>query len=209
MKSINLTGKRFNKLLVLGRAFNQGKKVMWECKCDCGNIIYVSTCNLNGMKSQSCGCYKKQRTIERNTKHNLSKHPLYKIWCAMKKRCFNSKDLSYKTYGAKGISVCEEWKNDFQSFYDWSMSNGYSKSLSIDRIDNNGNYCPENCRWADKKTQANNTSTNRFITFNNETKTLAEWARYYNLSYSCLSSRLSKNWSLERALLTPTKIPKI
>ena len=101
---------------------------------------------------------------------------IYSIWCGMKARCYGKSDKNYSRYGAVGISVCDEWKDDFMSFYNWSMQNGYSDDLTIDRIDGKKGYCPENCRWVDYKVQANNTTRNRIITYNGQSKTMSEWA---------------------------------
>ena len=205
MKALNLKGQKFNRLTVLERFGRKGEKVMWKCRCDCGNITYVATCNLRCGKIQSCGCQKLEKLIQRSTKHNQRHTRLYEIWKSMKNRCFNPNFKQYKDYGGRGITVCDEWKNDFMPFYNWAMQNGYGKSLSIDRIDNNGNYEPSNCRWVDKITQANNTRNNRYITFNNKTLTLAQWSKEIGLSYSCLKARLNKGWSIEKSLTTPVK----
>lgn len=136
--------------------------------------------------------------------HGLTNTRLYRIWCNMKTRCYCKTDFHYPRYGARGIVVCTEWKNDFQAFYDWSMSNGYSDDLTIDRIDVNGNYEPQNCRWADNFTQANNTRRNRYYTYNNETHTLTEWSRIVGIKREILKDRIFKlGWSFEDAIKTP------
>lgn len=135
---------------------------------------------------------------------------IYKIWKNIKSRCFNSDDKDYKNYGKRGIRVCKEWLNDFMSFYNWAVSNSYSEELTIDRIDFNGDYEPPNCRWANPKQQARNRRNNRYITYNNETHCIAEWAEIVNIPRKCLEYRL-RNWDdLDRVFNRPvTKNNKI
>ena len=118
-------------------------------------------------------------------------------------RCYNPNHMHFKRYGMRGITVCEEWKNNFQAFYDWAMSNGYRDDLTIDRIDNNGNYCPENCRWATMKEQCNNTRSNTLITYNGKTQTMAQWAKEIGMPYHKLVVRIARGWDVERAFTTP------
>lgn len=193
MKYLDLTNKKFGKLTALERISSKNNKVVWKCLCDCGKITYVLTTNLTCGRTKSCGCLKDEKLIQRSTKHNQRHTKLYEIWKSMKQRCFNPNNSSFHRYGGRGIIVCDDWKNNFSSFYDWSMTNGYSQNLSLDRIDNNSNYCPENCRWTDKLTQANNTRTNRYFVYKNQTKTIAEWSRFFNISYKNLYIKLQKN----------------
>ena len=140
-----------------------------------------------------------------NYKHGLRRHPLYGIWNAMNQRCNNPNVGAYPHYGGRGIKVCEEW-GSFEAFYKWSVANGWAEGLSIDRIDNDGNYCPENCRWTDIYTQANNTSSNRFITYNGKTQTEAQWAKELGMNKYTLSSRINlRGWSIERAFTQPVR----
>lgn len=146
--------------------------------------------------------YKAKTYVGRKHKmHGLRKHPLYKRWINIKTRCYNENRSDYKYYGGKGIIMCDEWKNDFMSFYDWSMENGYFDELTIDRIDVNGNYDPDNCRWVDTKTQLNNMSSNKNIEYDGKTQTISEWSEELNMKYSSLYGRLeSHKWDIERAL---------
>lgn len=135
---------------------------------------------------------------------------LYVIWRNMKARCTKSYAAKYKNYGGRGISICNEWLNDFETFRNWSLSNGYSDDLTLDRIDNNGNYEPNNCRWVSNSEQQHNKRTNRMITFHGETKTLTQWAREKGLSVKSLETRLGRcRWDLEKALTTPMKTSEI
>lgn len=129
---------------------------------------------------------------------------LYSIWNTMRHRCFNPKNNKYHLYGAKGITICDEWANDFSAFYDWSINNGYKKGLTIDRINNQGNYCPTNCRWVNQQTQQRNRTNNTLLTFNNQTKCIAEWSQIFSIPRATLSARIHKlKWSVEKALTTP------
>lgn len=210
---IDRTGERFG-MLVITRFIRVDKNwnYIWECKCDCGNIINVRYNNLLNGSTKSCGCLKRERTIERSTKHGLSGSQgnytrLYRIWLNMRRRCNNRRDQDYPYYGGRGIKVCKEWDN-YAAFHDWAMKNGYADHLTLDRINNNGDYCPENCRWATRKEQARNTRQNHFITFNGKTMTIAEWAEYLGVSSTVLRTRLYRGWPIERALTRPVNNSK-
>lgn len=209
-KPLDLTGQRFGRLVVIERSANsKSGKAKWLCKCDCGNDIVVFATNLVRGLTHSCGCFNREVLSERSCTHHLSESRLYETWSGMKKRCYNANSKSFPAYGGRGIGVCNEWKDDFRTFYDWAMSNGYADDLTIDRIDVNGNYSPENCRWVDKLTQANNCRTNHYLTFNGKTQSIAEWARELGVSDSLIRQRLLKlGWSVERALTTPVVKPK-
>lgn len=193
MKNLDLIGQRFNRLLVVEKIGTINQKVMWKCKCDCGNFVNVHTSNLRSNRVKSCGCYKLDKLVKRSTKHNQRHTRLYEVWKSLKQRCLNSNSNAYKNYGGRGITICEEWKNDFQLFYDWSMKNGYKKGLTIDRINNNDSYKPNNCRWVTRQAQANNTRTNRYIEYNGIIHTISEWSRILNISYSKLRYHLQKD----------------
>ena len=185
----DLSGQKFGRLTVIryyGRT--KWKRALWECLCDCGNVVIARTDSLKDGAKQSCGCLnsenKSRECKERNTTHGMSKTRLYRVWCDMRRRCNDIKTPEYKNYGARGIKVCKEWESDFLAFYKWSMANGYDENAkrfecTIDRIDVNGNYSPDNCRFVDIMVQASNKRNNRWITHNGETKTQSEWGRYY------------------------------
>lgn len=204
-KYIDLTGRQFGKLKVIARGEDYVSPkgyvaVNWVCQCQCGNTTVVRGCNLKSGATTSCGC---ERILHPNRiTHGGTKTRLYKIWKSMRIRCNDQNDSSYVHYGGRGISICEEW-NDFEAFREWAYSHGYTDNLSIDRIDNNGNYCPENCRWADWITQANNKRHNHFLEYNGEKHTLAEWSRITGIGYHKLKDRINKcGWSVEKSLTT-------
>ena len=206
-KMIDLTGQRFGRLTVVKRAVNtKNGKAQWVCKCDCGNYNVVQSYDLRSGNTKSCGCLNAERLKAGiNVKHGMCYTPLNNVWRAMKRRCYYKKDSRYESYGARGVTVCMEWLNDFQAFYDWAMANGYQEGLSIDRIDVNGNYEPGNCRWATDKEQANNTRNNHFLTYNGETHTIAEWAEIVGMKRDTLKKRIYYGWPIEKALTEPVK----
>ncbi|QQE75199.1 hypothetical protein [Brevibacillus composti] len=156
MRIIDLTNQRIGRLTVLSRSGNIGKHPAWLCKCDCGKTTTVRGDHLRNNLIRSCGCLEEEnRKNGANTKHGGRNSRLYEIWSGMLKRCNNPNSHSYENYGGRGIKVCDDWL-DFSKFRDWALKHGYSDSLSIDRINNDGNYEPSNCRWTDAKTQANN-----------------------------------------------------
>ena len=199
-KIIDLTGQRFGRLTaikIIGRT-NSGL-IKWELKCDCGNKTCASTGSLRIGDVNSCGCLHKEIVSKMFTTHNESKTRLYKIWECMKSRCNNINDTGYKWYGGRNIKICSEWQ-DYINFRNWALINGYVVGLTIERIDFNKDYCPENCRWATCKEQCNNTRRNKYITYNNKTQTLAQWSEELKISYSTLSARINTlKWTIEKS----------
>lgn len=204
----DIIGKRFGRLTVI--KLDHIKRTSrnfyyYLCKCDCGNdYIVLKSSLLNGL-TRSCGCYNTEIRIEqckKRAKHNLTNSRIYGIWCKMKNRCYCKTLKVYANYGKRGITLCEEWKNDFKSFYNWAMKNGYKDSLSIDRINVNGNYEPNNCRWVDAKTQQRNRRNNHLITYKNETHCISEWAEMFGIKTSLLHQRLFRDkMPFEKAII--------
>lgn len=215
-KIINLIGKKFGRLTVLSRSDNKVLKSgavipMWLCKCSCGSLVTVQGNNLRNLKTLSCGCLQKEKASA--CKHGQARRKknsrLYGIWCGIKSRCYNKNNKSYKYYGERGISVCKEWQQ-FEAFMEWAMANNYSHTLTIDRINVNGNYEPSNCRWVTRKEQSQNTRENHYITFNNTTKTLTEWSECKKIPAPTILARLKRGWSVEKTLTTqPRMLRKI
>jgi hypothetical protein len=199
----DLTGKKFNMLLVVCKHGHIGKKVSWKCVCDCGAESIVVTNSLTSGNTKSCGCLNIKRAKELNLSHGMCKTRFYQIWCGLKNRCYKPNNVHYHLYGGRGIRLCERWHN-FINFYD-DMFETYQDGLSIDRVDTNGDYSPENCRWADVITQANNTRTNRIETVNGITDTVANLCRIFNMKTSTVNMRLFRGWSIEDAILKPIK----
>lgn len=198
----DLTGKRFGRLLVIERIGTKGGHALWKCKCDCGNEAEESSKFLNRGHTNSCGCLVK----ERMTTHGLSKTKLHNVWNSMKERCSNPNVKNYSSYGGRGITVCDEW-SDFIPFYQWAMNNGYTDELTIDRVDNDGNYEVGNCKWSTYKEQANNKRNNFCCEYQGETKTISQWSEIIGISPSILLWRVRKGWGIEKALETPIRPP--
>ena len=200
---LDLTGRRFGRLTVINCLGSDANyRVHWNCKCDCGNYKDVKTVDLTRGATRSCGCLFKETA--NNQKQMYPKDVRIKrlrhIWHGMRRRCNDKNHNCYSRYGLRGIKVCDEWNNDYVAFARWALSNGYAENLTIDRINNDGNYEPSNCRWIPEKEQHRNTSTCRYVTFRGATKTLTEWAEEYDIPNSTLERRLDKGFSMEEAV---------
>ena len=201
-KFIDITGKRYNNLFVIEFDKELNK---WKCRCDCGNITYVSKSNLMYGGVKSCGCLRHKPRFT----HNLSHTKIYQIWNGMKNRCYNRNLSDYKNYGARGIYVCDEWKNSFETFYEWAIKTGYKEGLTIERIDNNDIYKPDNCKWITKGEQVNNRRNCCLYTYQGKTQNLAQWCKELELDYALMHDRIRmKKWDFEKAIKTPVDISK-
>lgn len=214
-KELKSLEKVYGRLTILGESFRkevgkQGQNYTYvECRCECGTVVTVNYSRLKNGKTKSCGCMQKELASKRLTTHGCTKHKQetreYRTWMNMLDRCRNSNHYAYCNYGGRGIKVCERWlgKTGFQNFLE-DMGSRPSSAHSLDRIDNNGHYCPENCRWATKKEQGNNQRTNRLITAFGRTQTLTQWATEFGCNVDTLWRRLNKlGWPVEKALTTP------
>lgn len=205
---IDLLGKQFGRLTVYESAPDRvsrggSRKKAWRCRCKCGNNVTATTQDLRRGDVRSCGCLKRELTSARLTVHGGKGSHLYNVWKAMRRRCSDIKQKDYHNYGGRGISVCSEWNDDFSKFREWSLANGYNESLTIDRIDVNGNYEPSNCRWVTMKEQSNNRTTNVIVQLNGEKHTIKEWSEITGISYQTLYMRLrTYGWDPHRALST-------
>jgi hypothetical protein len=202
---VDIKNKKFNRLTAIEKTKSVKRKnssstiSYWLFKCNCGKVKEIrKECVVRGT-TKSCGCYNIEKTKEiDNTTHGKSDTRLYEILHGMKDRCINN-----KLYTRKNIEVCIEWLNDFMSFYNWAMSNGYRDNLSIDRIDNSKGYYPENCRWATRNQQQRNTDLNRILEYNGENLCIVEWSEITGLRQDTIWRRLNRGWSVEKTLTTP------
>lgn len=198
MRVVDRTGLRYGQLEVLAQQESSVSRSKWACKCDCGNIIEALGYNLESGNTTSCGCIRK--------KHGMSKTKIYSAWRQMRQRCENQKDASYANYGGRGIEVSLEWK-DFDVFYKDMGDPPYGHTL--DRIDNNGSYSKENCRWASWREQHANKRTNRILEAFGKTQTLQQWADEYKMPLTTLRNRLDRaEWPVELALTKPINLKK-
>lgn len=205
MKLIDLTGQKFGRLTVIERAPTKNKRTMWKCVCNCKDktVCIVNGESLRSGKTKSCTCLSREkvriRMTQKSLTHGKTHTRLYNTWHNMKQRCNNPNSKAYILYGAEGKKVCDEWQK-FEPFYDWAISHGYRKDLTIERIDGTKGYSPENCRWVTQKEQCNNRRSNIKITYNGKTQSAGQWAKEYGLKATLFRQRLKKGWNIERAL---------
>lgn len=201
----DLSGKKFGRLSVLKRAEGDYFRPYYNCICECGSRIIVDGRSLTSGNTMSCGCLHKEQLAERNRKHGERYTRLYTTWLNMKQRCTVHKDR-YKQWEGRGVRVCEEWSDSFIAFKKWAIATGYNDTLTIDRIDVNGNYEPSNCRWITKAEQQFNKTNTRYFEYKGQKKCLAEWAEIFGVNKSTLYNRMyNLHWSIEKALETEVK----
>lgn len=209
----DLVNQKYGKLTVLERADgairkNGKSRTAWRCLCECGNETIVNSDALIKGTQVSRGCYKNQRLSEMRTKHGKTNTRLYSVWSGIKNRCYNPNTYEYRFYGARGITMCSDWKQNFMSFYNWAIKNGYDENADrgmyeLDRIDCNGDYSPDNCRFLTRKEQMNNMRSNHIIECNGESHSIAEWSRITGVNQYKIRNRTVKlGWSPKRALFT-------
>lgn len=201
---IDMKDKTFNYLKVIEReGSTKSGEATWLCECTCGTKKILPGSKVRNGEIKSCGCMKKELSGEKNRKHGMRKTRLYRIWQGIIQRTTNKNNSEYCDYGGRGIEVCTEWRSDFESFKKWSYENGYSDNLTIDRIENEKGYSPENCRWITQKNNCRNKRNNHCLTYKGETKTIAEWAEITGIEKATLRNRIVKmKWSAEKALTT-------
>lgn len=201
---IDLTGQRFGRLTVVKKSDERSHgSVKWVCKCDCGNTKVVVGRSLRKGYTKSCGCIPRGHKIE----HGMSHTRIFNIWQKMIRRCESPNDKSYPRYGGRGITVCEKW-HSFQPFYEWAKENGYDDTLTIDRIDNDKGYSPDNCRWSDAYTQSQNRRSCLVFEKDGKSQTLKQWCRDIGISYTTVYQRIRHGWSFERAISEPVHAEK-
>lgn len=188
----DMTGQKYGSLVVIERAKNHGHCTYWVCRCDCGRLRECQASCLKAGTVNSCGCKTSEHCWTAKTVHNLTNTRIHHIWSNMKQRCYNKKSRAYRLYGERGVVVCDEWRNNFMRFYRWAKANNYKENLTLDRIDVNGNYCPENCRWVDNITQQNNKRNSHYLTYNGRTYTVSEWGRITGIKPGTIFARLRR-----------------
>ena len=209
-RPLDLTGKKFNRLTALKRVENNKHgQAVWLCKCNCGNEIKVVASELKRGHVKSCGCLNLENCINNlpdNHTHRLSRTPIYRMWFLMRQRCENPKHKSYKDYGGRGIKICDKCLKP-DNFFKWAFENGYAKGLTIDRIDNNGNYCPENCRFVSMHEQSRNKRNNVKIMYKGKEMLLLDVSKLVKIPYRTLLFRYKMGDRNER-LFRPIDVSK-
>jgi len=199
-------GEKYGRLTLIKETVRTSKKHMWLCKCDCGKTVEVSIYQLKDGICKSCGCLRDEIATQRcydMSRHSMARTRMYNVWGGMIARCGNPNSKDYRNYGGRGIKVCDDWK-DFCKFHEWAIANGYEDNLSIDRINVNGNYEPNNCRWIPLREQNANKRNNVLVEYKGETHCLREWSKILGKPYVTLHRRIRKHgWSIDKAFETP------
>lgn len=200
----DITGEKYGRLKVIRRVENDRfQNAQWECLCDCGNIVVATGHSLRSGHTKSCGCLQKEKAAdtmkETMTTHGLTNHPLYRIWSGMIKRCVNPKCKAYKNYGKRGVSVCEEWMNSFKTFYD-DVIDGYKPGLELDRINNDANYCKENCHWVSTQRNCRNKRNNHMVETPWGEMCIADLADTLNEPYMKIYKQIKRGWTIDKII---------
>lgn len=211
--ALNITGRRFGKLIALGPVSRKHKEIIWECLCDCGNETTTVVSSLRAGLTQSCGCLHRERARMANITHGMSKTPIFKTWKGITQRCTNPNNPAFKNYGERGIVMCDEWQQSFEAFYAHvsHLSNFSVKGYTLDRANNDLGYLPGNMRWATRTEQNRNKRVrqdSRLLTHNGKTQHLTTWAKELGIRQSAIRDRLHDGWSVERALTIPVRPKK-
>jgi hypothetical protein len=201
---VDRSGEKYGRLDIL-EAIPNTNPTQVKCRCDCGNIYIGIQSDIVSGHTQSCGCLQREIVAKAKSTHQQSGSRLYSVWRGMKERCYITSAINYSYYGGRGITICDEWINSFQAFYDWAMSHGYQDDLTIDRIDNDGNYEPSNCHWTTVKKQSLNKSDNHVVTLNGISKPLIVWCEEHGINYKTVRDRLKRGWSYQDALSKPVQ----
>ena len=220
-KQIDYTGQKFGRLTFVGYIGRKKNKSTWLLRCDCGKEFEKPAREIVSGNTSSCGCMAKELRLKRFTRHGMHKTPLYQKYQDMIRRCYNPDTVRYECYGAKGVKVCKEWlkeNNGFENFKSWAFENGYKEYdpnktarkdvLTLDRIDNNGDYSPENCRWAKFKVQENNKSNNVYMWYKGTRYSLKELSERFDISYSIVQRKYHKGLSAEEIVQGYSRIPE-
>lgn len=207
-RSKDISGQRFGRLVVLGPVRQNARRcVVWRCRCDCGEYTEATSSSLRSGHTSSCGCLRLERSLAAVKTHGMTETRLYYSWTAILARCFRPGAKGYPDYGGRGITVCDEWRQDFQAFHDYvtRLPNYRSEGATLDRIDNDGNYEPGNVRWAERRVQARNTRRNVMLTHDGRTQCMSDWADELGIHRETLRRRFALGWSVEQALTTPVQ----